>query len=116
MLSVEDQLRLAVAPYAIEEGDAERVTVGLDAEFPKVWFGASVSNVVDPTPPPHDASAETANNTATMALDMTFILTGLMCDMIQFLTLKFGCAIQCELHSSQLGCLISFTNEVRLAG
>ncbi len=95
MLPVEDQLRYAVAPYAIEDGDAVRVTVGLSAEFPDDWFdegevvGASVSNVVEPTPPPQEAKPETANNTAKMTLNMTFILTALMWGMIQFLHKNF---------------------------
>ena len=88
VLLVDVQLRLVVAPYAIEDCDAVRVTVGLSAV---VWFdkgevtGASVSNVVDPPPPPHDASVVTANNTKKMALNMTFKLGALMRDITQFL-------------------------------
>jgi hypothetical protein len=107
-------------PYAIEDGDAVRVTVGPGAELPRDWFDegevVGVSNVVDPTPPPQEAKPETANNTAKMTLNMTFILAALMWDMINFLHLNFEWALQDELFSSRPGRLISFAIGVRLAG
>ena len=66
MLSVDDQLRRVVTPLAIEEGTAIRVTVGLNTATPVAEF--SVSVVVDPPPPPHEARPDTANSIAKITL------------------------------------------------
>jgi hypothetical protein len=50
VLLVDDQAITVVAPYAIEEGVATRVTDGFDVATP-----AAIRAVVDPPPPPHDA-------------------------------------------------------------
>jgi hypothetical protein len=100
VLSVDDQLTVAVAPFAIEDGVAIRVTVGLDTAPPVLV----VSVVVDPfvvsvvvDPPPHEARPETANRTAKNNLGITLEPTALLCDMLLSLQLKLGWEIQFEL-------------------
>ncbi len=70
VLLVVDQLRVDIAPLAIIDGDAERVTV------------VDCVGVADPPPPPHEARPEAANNTAKRALNRTLEPTALLFDMI----------------------------------
>jgi hypothetical protein len=77
------QLRAAFAPFAIEEGVATRVTVGLNSTT--FVGGLAVRVVVDPPPPPHDARPETANSIAKIILERTLKPTALLFDMILYL-------------------------------
>jgi hypothetical protein len=87
VLSVDDQLTVAVAPFAIEDGVAIRVTVGLntvglDTVGPVIGEVWVLSSVVTDPPPPHEARPETANRAAKNNLEITLEPTALLCDMI----------------------------------
>jgi len=86
VLPVDDQLTLAVAPFAIEDGTARSVTLGLDISG-ELFVGVPIefvveSTVVDPLPPPHEARPETAKRTAKNNLGITLEPTAMLCNMI----------------------------------
>jgi len=75
VLSVDDQAMTLVAPYAIEDGDAETDTVGMGV-------ASTATTVVVESPPPHEARPEAASNAANNMFSLTFEPVMLLFDMI----------------------------------
>lgn len=91
VLSVDDQLTAAVAPFAMVDGVAITVTVGLAVCDDPAVVGLAVCEdpplckVVDPFPPPHEARPVTANSTAKIIFASTRDPTVKLFNMIVFL-------------------------------
>ena len=94
VLPAEDQLTVAEAPFAIDDGVTIRLTEGLD-----------VSMVVDPSPPPpQEASPDTANSTAKITLMKLLESRDLL------LEFKDGAKFRCS-FAFRLGDLLSWQSE-----
>jgi len=80
-LLVDDHEIVVLALYAIEVDAAESDTVG-----GIVLLVLLIVEVVPP-PPPHEASPETANSIAKISLGRTLEVTGLLRDILMFLSI-----------------------------
>ena len=85
VLLTDDQLTVAVVPFAIDDGVANNVTVGVVTIWAVLFgeIGGPPPTVdTDPTPPPHEARPETANNVARIILGRNLEPTALIFDML----------------------------------